>query len=222
MKVKELKPLLDGVDENADVLISDVAEKCLQIVGGGELCCGNLILDVRQEFPEEYYKDGEEIRWIKGKAVIPKILDEEVFDLSLTHSGIFEDNGDEHILTFEFHDGYALCRDDESIEMVYPKLCELTDERIEEIDDYIGGRASDSGYITPGDVCLILGAVRIREPKSKEWPSVGALIANIDSTFAKDDIQSADRKVLENLILHIYDSLNHINGTYPDWWDRKN
>lgn len=222
MKVKELKPLLDGVDENADVLISDVAEKCLQIVGGGGLCCGNLILDVRQEFPEEYYKDGEEIRWIKGKAVIPKILDEEVFDLSLTHSGIFEDNGDEHILTFEFHDGYALCRDDESIEMVYPKLCELTDERIEEIDDYIGGRASDSGYITPGDVCLKLGAVRIREPKSKEWPSVGALIANIDSTFAKDDIQSADRKVLENLILHIYDSLNHINGTYPDWWDRKN
>lgn len=163
MKVKELKKLLEGVDENAEVLICDVADKCLQIVGGGELCCGNLMLNVRQEFPEEYYKDGEEIRWVNGKAVIPMILDEEVFDLSLTHSGIFDDNGDEHILTFEFHDGYALCRDDETIEMVYPKLCELTDLQMEEIDDYIGKRASDSGHITPGDVCLKLGAIRKRQ-----------------------------------------------------------
>lgn len=48
------------------------------------------------------------------------------------------------------------------------------------------------------------------------------LINVVDETFAKDDLQSAPRKVLEELIVHLYDGLNEINGTYPDWWDRKN
>ena len=48
------------------------------------------------------------------------------------------------------------------------------------------------------------------------------LINVVDETFAKEDLQSAPRKVLEELIVHLYDGLNEINGTYPDWWDRKN
>lgn len=48
------------------------------------------------------------------------------------------------------------------------------------------------------------------------------LINVVDATFAKEDLQSAPRKVLEELIVHLYDGLNEINGTYPDWWDREN
>lgn len=36
------------------------------------------------------------------------------------------------------------------------------------------------------------------------------LINVVDATFAKDDLQSAPRKVLEELIVHLYDGLNHI------------
>ena len=55
-----------------------------------------------------------------------------------------------------------------------------------------------------------------------ENPAIACLIQNIDKTFAKDDIKSVDRMVLENLILYIYDSLHHLNGSFPDWWDREN
>ena len=48
------------------------------------------------------------------------------------------------------------------------------------------------------------------------------LINVIDNTFAKDDVQSAPRKVLEELIVHLYDGLNKINESYPDWWEREN
>ena len=62
----------------------------------------------------------------------------------------------------------------------------------------------------------------IEEEDSKDWPAVEALIRAIDNTFVKDDIKSVDRMVLENLILYIYDSLHHLNGIFPDWWDREN
>lgn len=48
------------------------------------------------------------------------------------------------------------------------------------------------------------------------------LINVVDNTFAKDDITNVPRKVLEELIVHLYDGLNEINGSYPDWWDREN
>lgn len=48
------------------------------------------------------------------------------------------------------------------------------------------------------------------------------IIQQIENTFSKDDLKSAPRKVLEDLILSVYDELNKINGTYPDWWDREN
>lgn len=36
------------------------------------------------------------------------------------------------------------------------------------------------------------------------------LINVVDATFSKDDLQSAPRKVLEELIIHLYDGLHHI------------
>lgn len=48
------------------------------------------------------------------------------------------------------------------------------------------------------------------------------LINVVDATFAKDDLKNAPRKVLEELIMHLYDGLNIINDTYPDLWNREN
>ena len=164
MKVKDLKELIANCDDNGVVLIEDVDGSCLEIVNGGVSKDGDrdcVYLSTRQQFPEGYYKDGDEIRWINGEAVIPTIPDDEVFELNLVNSEIFKDD-DEHSVLFEFHDGYALCRDDASLEMTYPKLCELTDSQIEEIDAYTGGRVSNSGCVTPGDVCLKFGVLEKR------------------------------------------------------------
>lgn len=56
------------------------------------------------------------------------------------------------------------------------------------------------------------------ETKTKDF--VRGAISQIEGTFKKDDIQSAPRKVLEDLILSLYDQLNEVNGTLPDWWER--
>lgn len=45
------------------------------------------------------------------------------------------------------------------------------------------------------------------------------LISKIDDTFAKDDITNVPRETLQRLIIDLYDDLNEINGTLPDWWD---
>lgn len=46
------------------------------------------------------------------------------------------------------------------------------------------------------------------------------LINVVDATFSKEDVHTVSRKVLEELVIRLYDGLNQINGTYPDWWDR--
>lgn len=159
MKVKELKSILNGRDENLEVAIFDVADKKIQIVGGGEVTMdGFLCLWTRQEFPEEWFTDGEEDIWIHGKKVVPKVVVEES-DISLTHRDLFNDD-DEHIYSFKFHDGYALCVDIPGIRLTYPKVGDLTDQQIEEIDEYVGGRCADSGVVVPNDVALLYGEVQ--------------------------------------------------------------
>lgn len=49
---------------------------------------------------------------------------------------------------------------------------------------------------------------------------IADLINVVDNTFAKKGISNAPRKVLEELINLLYDRLNEMNDTYPDWWDR--
>lgn len=46
------------------------------------------------------------------------------------------------------------------------------------------------------------------------------LISVVDETFKKDDITKVPRKVLEELVIHLYDGINQVLGDYPDWWDR--
>lgn len=47
------------------------------------------------------------------------------------------------------------------------------------------------------------------------------LINVVDETFKKDDITNVPRKVLEELVIHLYDGINHALGDYPDWWERE-
>lgn len=46
------------------------------------------------------------------------------------------------------------------------------------------------------------------------------LIDVVDETFKMDDITNVPRKVLEELVIHLYDGINQVLGDYPDWWDR--
>lgn len=62
----------------------------------------------------------------------------------------------EHQVTLTFGDGRARGR---GIIMEYPKLADLTDGQLAEIDDYVGGRIADSGVITPYDVALKYGRI---------------------------------------------------------------
>lgn len=62
----------------------------------------------------------------------------------------------EHPITLTFRDGKAEGR---GIIMEYPKLEDLTNAQIMDIDDYVGGRIVDSGVITPYDVALAHGKI---------------------------------------------------------------
>lgn len=154
MKVNELKAILKGCDDNLNVVVDDVAGQVIQIVGGGEVSKAGLHLSVRQEFPESWFENGEEVIWIKGKAVIPKAI-EETEEILLHDEDIFN-SADEFSFKLVFKDGHA---SGHGVYLKYPKLSELTDSQIEAVDEYCGGRISDSGVITPFDVCLLYGKV---------------------------------------------------------------
>lgn len=56
MKVKELRALLSGLDDNADVVVCDMTDKHINLTGG---CAAKdmLYLDSVQEFPEDWYDE---------------------------------------------------------------------------------------------------------------------------------------------------------------------
>lgn len=213
MKAKELKALLEGVDDNSMVVISDVESASLEIIGGN-YAHPILYLDTRQEFPDVWFREGLEVHWINGAGVIVKYV-EETEDIEVISKEFFGDEK-EHNFCLTFYDGWA---EGEGLRMEYPKLADLTDDMIEEINTYTGGQITDSGYVGQRDVCLLYGKVVSYNSPNK---SIRDLINDVDTTFKKDDIKSAPREVLEKTILHLYDGLNKINGTYPDWWDREN
>lgn len=43
------------------------------------------------------------------------------------------------------------------------------------------------------------------------------IIYKLENTFSKDDIKSAPREVLEELIISIYDELNELQRIHPEW-----
>ena len=90
--------------------------------------------------------------FVNGKKVIPMQNATETSDIYVSDEKL---GIDEICLTLTFLDGYA--QDKFGNLMTYPKVGDLTDEQIEQIDEYTGGRVSDSGCVTPNDVCLLFG-----------------------------------------------------------------
>lgn len=65
--------------------------------------------------------------------------------------------GDREIcVDMHFEDGVAK---GDYVTLMYPKIGDLTPAEIKEIDEYTGGRLSDSGCITPYDVALKFGEI---------------------------------------------------------------
>ena len=175
MKVKELKKILEGASDEMNVLISDVEGSCLQIIGG---CASNdhecVYLDTRQEFPDTWFRNGEEIRWINGVGVIPMLSDLSATEeeIILTDESVFFDKN-EHSFLLSFYDGFA---EGEGLRIEYPKLEDLTDEMIEEIDEYIGGAVCDSGVVNQHDVAVKYGKIVKYEKPVKRLDRDEALI----------------------------------------------
>ena len=68
MRVKELRALLDGMDDSAEVVVCDWTDKSINLTGGG--CVGNIVyLNSVQVFPDEWYDEyGLEIGYDYGAA----------------------------------------------------------------------------------------------------------------------------------------------------------
>lgn len=157
MKVKDLKAILEGCDDEMNVIVVDCTDKGLQIVGGGELSGGSVCLRVRQEFPDAWYQFGEEVHWIAGKAVILNNKEEEGVEIMVSDEKLFGTK-DDTFLYLDFKDGIA---EGDGVRMTYPKLADLTDDDIEKINEYCGGRIADSGCIVPYDVALLFGKIEV-------------------------------------------------------------
>lgn len=168
MTIKELKALFEGCDENENVCIDDMDGKTIRICGGGERSDCGIVLSVHQEFPDEWFDDnGNEVRWINGKRVRLNYepLNDDM-ELDLGEFGIKE-------FSLELHDGWAAGG---GVRLVYPKLADLTDEQIEKLDDLLGHRITESGFIGFDDVALEFGKVVKYTPPVKKLDSESNLI----------------------------------------------
>lgn len=74
-----------------------------------------------------------------------EIVDEKYFGDSKPHS-----------IRVTTYDGVARA---DGITLEYPKVWALTDDQIREIDEYTGGRITDSGVVNPWDVCVKFGKI---------------------------------------------------------------
>lgn len=149
MKVKQLRQFLVKLDDDVEVVVNDIEGQCLAI--SGLSCCYPVAyIDVRQTFPESWYdENGEEIDGRKFNLV----TNDTVNDIELADDVLI---GRVITVRLSIHDGYA---EGNGVRVEYPKLSELTPAQIDEIDEYIGGRINDSGYVTPEDVLLKFGKI---------------------------------------------------------------
>ena len=224
MKAKELKKLLEGVNDNAEVLVCDVNGSRLQIIGGDKNQYGNLDLTVRQVFPDSYYIDGKEVRLINDKPVIPAFPTNDVGEIMVIDKEVFGDEN-ERAMNFEFHDGYALCCDDETIEIVYPKLADLTDDMIEEIDQYVGGAVTDSGEIRPHDVCLRLGTVKKAQwlVEAVIWLDSNCEVETVCSPHkSKEEAEAKRDELWEGFKSKYHDTMSGVDEGNYFMWDEVN
>lgn len=154
MKVKELRKIFNELPEDWEVVMSDVDGKCLEIIKVSH-ARSVVYLGSRQEFPEDWYYNGEEVRQVFGNAIR---LNRDECEDDLEVEGYGE-------VRLQLHDGYA---EGDGVRLEYPKLKDLTDEQLEEMDKLLGGRILDSGVVVFSDVCLAYG--KIVKPKEEKKP----------------------------------------------------
>ena len=117
--------------------------------------CG-IVLSVRQEFPGEWFDDGgNEVRWIHGKRVVLNY--EDIKDELEINCGEFGWK----TVNLQLHDGWGA---GDGVVLHYPTLDELTEEQIESLDEALGHRISDSGFIGYDDVAVLLGKLHKYTP----------------------------------------------------------
>lgn len=150
MKVKELKEFLEKFkDDNANVHVCDSDGAEVNVIKVYETQGNGLGFEIRHEFPDAWFdKRGCEVRYIRGKAVGA--------DTKMTEADIFLSPAKEGVRMF-IYNGFALRAADGEKVLEYPKLEDLTDEQLEAVDAYVGGRISDSGTLLCEDVALALG-----------------------------------------------------------------
>ena len=56
-----------------------------------------------------------------------------------------------------------------------------------------------------------------KNPEDDLWD----LVHKVDATFKRDDIKSVSRKVLEDLVVRLYDGIKDVIQSYPEWWERE-
>lgn len=151
MTVKELKEILEHADDRECVVIDDVNDMCIAIVGGGEYSEEGIHLHTQQEFPAEWFdSDFNEIDWaLKG---IKKVTTPDVDEMYINYAD--ETGGREVYVQATFYDGFA---EGVGFKLTYPKMSELTSDLFHRIDECCGGRCTDSGCITPQDICVYCG-----------------------------------------------------------------
>ena len=151
MTVGELKKILEGFKNDMGVVIDDVNDMCIAIVGGGEYNDAGVHLHTQQEFPAEWFdSDFNEIDWaLKG---IKKVTTPDVDEMYINYAD--ETGGREVYVQATFYDGFA---EGVGFKLTYPKMSELTSDLFHRIDECCGGRCTDSGCITPQDICVYCG-----------------------------------------------------------------
>ena len=214
MKVSELKEILAGANDEQNVVIDDVNDMCIAIVGGGEYNEAGIHLHTQQEFPESWFDEkGEEIDWaLKG---IKKVTTPDVEDIYLVDDE--KTGGREVYARATFYDGFAegVC-----FKLTYPKMSELTSELFHQIDAYCGGRCTDSGCITPQDVCLCLGKLERFGIMNETNGHDKDLVRDINVRWVED--RDMFRPILQALYERDIDEItSHDAWCMPEWedWD---
>ena len=71
MKVKELKEILKGCNDDIDIMVTDANGTNIRVIGGCLALNEGVQLFVDHEFASDWFEgdDGYEIRWINGKKV---------------------------------------------------------------------------------------------------------------------------------------------------------
>ena len=157
MKVKDLEAFLAGFkNKDASIKIVDVDGAELAVFGICETQGNSLGLETQEEFPDSWFDShGNEILWnLDWTLEVRRLKDSEKAELLIVDPS----TGKEVPYKFRIYDGFAVC--DNGLLMKYKKTEDLTQEEIEEIDDYCGA-VKDSKCVTPHDVCLKYGDVCI-------------------------------------------------------------